>query len=77
MARRGPNAGVADRIFRARIARGLTEQQVADAIGCHSVTLIYDWEAGTSAPDGRLRGKLAEALGVTPRWLHLGGEPPE
>jgi transcriptional regulator with XRE-family HTH domain len=54
----------------------MTEQQLADAVGCHSVTLIYDWESGVAAPDGRLRGKLAEALGVTPRWLHLGGEPP-
>lgn len=49
-------------LSRARIARGLTQQQLADASDV-STTTISDIEHGKAAPTMRTLRKLASALG--------------
>jgi transcriptional regulator with XRE-family HTH domain len=53
---------LAVRIKRLRIARGLTQRQLATSIGI-SKTAVMNWESGVF-PRGRYLPKLAEALGV-------------
>lgn len=50
----------AHEIARRRVALGLTQQQLADAVGVHQVTLAR-WETGVSTP----RGLSARLLGET------------
>ena len=52
----------ADDIIRRRTALGLTQQQLADAVGVHRVT-VARWETGTAVPLGLAPALLEETLG--------------
>lgn len=63
------------RIKAARDKRGLTQQQLADAIGAKQ-NEVSRWEAG-STPRADTAVKLADALEVRERWLITGEGPME
>ncbi len=48
----------------ARIARGLTLQNVAESLGLRSRQQIYEWESGRVCPGTKHLAKLAEVLGL-------------
>jgi transcriptional regulator with XRE-family HTH domain len=57
-----------NRIASLRKARGLTQQELADAVGAHWIT-ISKLERGRASLSSDWRDKLARALGVSPRDL--------
>ncbi len=57
-----------DRITSRRKELGLTQQQLADAVGISGVS-VYKWEAGINTPKGHNLFSLAEALRCSPAWL--------
>ena len=48
----------------ARLQRGLTLQQVADALGIKSRQQVWEWERGKVRPGSKHLAKLAEVLGL-------------
>lgn len=62
----------------ARKAAGLTQKQVADALGCPQ-SYVARWEAGSLPVSDTYLDKLAELLGIDPWALHAlnGLLPPE
>jgi len=59
--------GVAgEAILRARSDCGLTQHQLARAVGIAGGERISEWERGVSQPRARMIPRLAEALGVAP-----------
>lgn len=65
-----------DRITSRRKELGLTQQQLADAVGISGVS-VYKWEAGINTPKGRNLFSLAEALRCSPTWLLNGTDSDE
>lgn len=57
-----------NRIEAARIAQGLTRQQLADAVGVHYQTIGY-LERGEYSPSLTLALRLAEVLGLSVQEL--------
>lgn len=68
---------VGDRIKQARLARGLSQQDLADSTGIKRVT-IHAWESGANQLRFQRTGqreavrRIAAALGVTEAWLWEG-----
>lgn len=60
------------RIRAARQAAGLSHEQLARAVGCN-VRSIYRYEINVEPGAERL-ARLAEALGVSMRWLATGAD---
>ena len=54
---------VRERLHEARLARGLTQKDIAEALGC-SIAPISKWEKGTAAPSPSALEDLAQVLGV-------------
>lgn len=52
------------KIKRLRLAQGITQQAVADAVGV-TVRTIISWEQGKRVPGGDKIARLAQALGVS------------
>ena len=52
------------RIRAARMARGLTLQNVAESLGLRSRQQIYEWERGIVCPGPKHLAKLADVLGL-------------
>jgi predicted transcriptional regulator len=50
-----------DEILRRRTALGLTQQQLADAVGAHQIT-VHRWEVGKSTPSSLAVRLLEETL---------------
>lgn len=65
-----------DRITSRRKELGLTQQQLADAVGISGVS-VYKWEAGINAPKGQNLFSLSEALHCSPTWLLNGTDSDE
>jgi transcriptional regulator with XRE-family HTH domain len=67
MTRRGgwPQTGFGERLRELREGAGLTQQQLGDRAGCHTMT-IAKLEAATQEPAWPLVLALAQALGVGP-----------
>ena len=59
-----------DRIKQAREAAGLSQGQLARALGC-SRSLVTQWERGETAADG-WADRIAACLEVSPWWLRTG-----
>lgn len=57
--------GLGDRIKVLREARGMTQDDLARAVGRKSKSAVCNWESGASSPPTGLLGELAAALGVT------------
>lgn len=58
-----------DRIRSARKAAGLTQRQLAGAIGATNTT-ISNWEKGLSRPDADMIQKLCAALQLQPNYFY-------
>ncbi len=58
----------AERIYRQREEKGLTQEQVAEQIGVSAWT-VADWERGAAVPDGETLAVVAEFYGVAPEFL--------
>lgn len=59
-----------DRFARQRSAMGLTQEQLAAAVGMGTDrSTVYRWEAGETTPPPRKQPRLARALGVSPTEL--------
>ncbi len=65
-----------ERIYSLRKARGLSQEELADAVGV-SRQAVSKWELGESQPEVDKVVLLAQALGVTTDQLLLGVEPQE
>lgn len=63
------------RIATARIAKGLTEQQLAHRLGVKTST-VEKWESGETDPRANRLDQLAGLLGVPLMWLIGGGDIP-
>lgn len=59
---------IGERIKRARLAKGLTQQDVADGVGV-SLISVSNWEVDKTIPKGANLAKLAEFLGVDISYL--------
>ena len=55
---------IGNTIKAARIARGLTLQNVAESLGLRSRQQIYEWESGRVCPGPKHLAKLADVLGL-------------
>jgi transcriptional regulator with XRE-family HTH domain len=60
------------RIREARLARGLSQAELAERVRVSQPTIAH-WEQGVHAPRQMAMARLAEALGVSAAWLT--GEP--
>jgi transcriptional regulator with XRE-family HTH domain len=54
---------IGQRIAQARLAKGLTQQQLAEDMGC-AIRTVASWEASTRHPRTGALAKLADALDV-------------
>lgn len=59
-----------------RIASGLRQQDLAEAVG-HPRTVLSNWETGSRAPSPAAKQALAEALGTSPEALGAAATPPK
>ena len=66
---------IGDRIKKARLAAGLTQQAAADLVGTHA-TRVSHWERGIS-PRPEVLPKIAAALGVSTDYLLTPSEEEE
>ncbi len=55
---------IGNTIKAARVARGLTLQNVAESLGLRSRQQIYEWESGRVCPGPKHLAKLADVLGL-------------
>ena len=62
MSRSDPRQTNESKLARARIARGLTQAQLADMVGCTRVD-VSRWERGTHAMGAQRIAQIARALG--------------
>lgn len=62
MSRSDPRQTNESKLARARIARGLTQTQLADMVGCTRVD-VSRWERGTHTMGGQRLVQIARALG--------------
>ena len=59
---------IGSRLREGRRAAGMTQQQLAEAIGV-SNTSVSNWEKGVSSPDPETIDKLCGVLGVQPNFF--------
>jgi XRE family transcriptional regulator, fatty acid utilization regulator len=78
MTRQGgwPASGFGGRLRALREAAGLTQLQLGDRAGCHTMT-IAKLEAGTQEPAWPLVLQLADALGVSTEEFRSRGHEPD
>ncbi len=62
---------ISERIRNRRKDVGLTQQQVAKAIGISRVS-VTKWENGSSKPDGENLYLLSKLLSKSPEWILYG-----
>ena len=67
---------LAGRVGEARRGRGLTQQEVADAIGVDKAR-ISEWETGRVEPSVDSLARICRALHVSGHWLLTGDGPME
>ena len=58
-------SSIGARIKEYRLLRGMTQQEIADALGESSGRVIYHWEKGSGRPDCDKLAKLCDLLGVS------------
>lgn len=64
--------GIGERIKNARNQSGLSQADLARAVG-RSQSAVAEWETGDTEPRRNIVDKIAEALGVNAIWLEAGG----
>ena len=65
------NKDMAERIRSSRAALGITQADLAEAVGV-TRSAVAQWETGRSGQVGSTLTRLAEVLGVSPDFLLLG-----
>lgn len=63
-------ATVGSRVRLARTRAGLTQQQLADALGARDGMKVSRWERGEHLPSGGSLVALAAVLDVSPSWFY-------
>ena len=63
-----------DRVFQARKAKGLSQEDLAEAVGV-SRQAVSKWETGEAMPDMEKMIALCQALELDMEYLALGKEP--
>lgn len=63
---------VGNRIYQLRTARGMSQRDLALALGNHSNELVARWERGASSPSAETLVKLSEFFDVTTDWILKG-----
>ena len=63
------------RIKAARIAKGLSMEQLAELVGIKAWQTVQQWENGSTAPSRKRLSTVAETLGVTAEYLLNGIGP--
>jgi transcriptional regulator with XRE-family HTH domain len=66
--------GIGGRLRALRLARGLSQSDLARLIGRHQ-TVVGPYERNEYAPPGEIVERLASALGTSPEYLLFGREP--
>ena len=56
---------ISDRIKEYRLKKGMTQQELAEALGESSGRVIYHWEKGSGRPDCEKIAKLCDLLDVS------------
>lgn len=56
---------IGDKIREYRLLRGMTQQDIADALGESSGRVVYNWEKGIGRPDCEKIARLCELLDVS------------
>lgn len=69
----------AGRVMAARLAAGLTREDLSETLDFANTAQVSRWEHGTSGRprDIEVTERLAAALGTRPAWLLYGVEEPE
>ena len=67
-------SGIGEFLSILRKSKGLTQQEVADALGVSNKT-VSSWETGASCPDIGMLHAIAELFGVTCDELLRGAQP--
>ena len=62
-----PTGTKVNRLKLTRVSRGMTQKQLADALGLDSEIWVSRWETGRTKPDEGMKLKIAEILGVR-KW---------
>lgn len=62
-----PTGTKVNRLKLTRVSRGMTQKQLAEALGLNSEIWVSRWETGRSKPDDEKKQKIAEILGVR-KW---------
>lgn len=65
---------LADNLSRLRDSKGLTQQDVADALGLKKPGPVSEWENGTRRPGPKNLRRLAAVYGVQPSEIDPAGE---
>lgn len=65
-----------ERIALARKRAGLSQEELATAVGAGAHTRISEWERNKVVPEGKFLLKLPEVLGVSADWLLMGRAAP-
>ena len=70
---------IGDKIREYRLLRGMTQQDIADALGESSGRVVYNWEKGIGRPDCEKIARLCELLDVSADeligWKSMVGRP--
>lgn len=77
MSTNGLSVTIGQNIRRARLAAGLTQNQLAAAIGASSLMAVSRWETGTHRPSDVFLVQLSAVLGHDPAWFYTDHEPVE
>lgn len=68
-------ATVGARIRYARQSMGMTQHELAVALGSGDAMKVSRWERGVHLPEGDSLVALAVVLGREPAWFYMQGEP--
>ena len=63
---------VGNRIYQLRTAKGMSQRELAQALGSDSNEFVARWERGASSPSAETLVKLSDFFGVSVDWILKG-----
>ena len=63
---------VGNRIYQLRTSKGMSQRELAQALGSGSNELVARWERGASSPSAETLVKLSEFFNVSVDWILKG-----